>query len=1354
MDLGNSQSATPASESNSNPLRSDAATNPLDLFVVALGASAGGLEALEKFFDNMPADVGLAFVVVQHLSPDFKSLMNELLARHTKLTIHRVTDGIAIEPNSIYLIPPKKEMIVSEGKLLLTDKDPSQGLSLPIDTFLRSLATEYGRNAIAVILSGTGSDGSRGIRAIHEAGGLVIAQDEATANFDGMPRAAIDTGVVDVILPPSEMGSAIIDFMRGSPIEVVGADNFDPALADDGVREIFRLLHTSYGIDFSFYKPNTVARRVERRLQLSRVFDLGEYIQKLRADGEELNSLYKDLLIGVTRFFRDDGAFEQLEHEVIPQLLNRLPKDEELRVWVTGCATGEEAYSIAILIHEAMTARDKAPRVKIFATDVHQSSLEFASAGIYSEISLKGVSHPRLARYFARRGANYQVLPELRKLIVFAPHNVIKDAPFTKLDLVSCRNMLIYLQPHAQKKAISLFHFGLKPNGFLFLGPSESPGELTDEFDSIDRHWKIFRKRRDVRLATDFRLPMSPGLGRWRASAGIPITDSRGLPDVQLLRAYDVLLNQYVPPSLLVNDRRELIHAFAGAGKFLSVRDGRPTADILELVEPELRIALAGAIQRATKEKQPIVYGSVSLNALPDDEQLRLSVQPFTIQSTGEEYFLIAFESQSKRPTPKIAAADIDYEQAYGDRLAEVEDELRYTKENLQATIEEMETTNEELQATNEELVASNEELQSTNEELHSVNEELYTVNAEHQRKITELTELTDDMDNLLRSTEIGTIFLDRSLRIRKFTPQIYHAFQILPQDIGRSIETFAHNIAHEGLLAEVQKVVDTEQPFERDVQDHNGKWFLLRVLPYRSRGQVDGAVLTLVDIGGIKQTEDRLRRMSKVFMDGADPVIIEDLDGRIIDLNEEAVRAYGWSRKEMLGQPFSKFVPAEYVAHAESLRQRCRSGEPVRNVELVRQDRAGNDIPVLMTLSVLQNEQGRPIGIASLSKDILEQKKAERQARNAVIRRDEFLAMLSHELRNPLGAVLNAAELMSRIHLADASVASATEVVLRQSRQMSRLLDDLLDVSRVTQGKIEIRRRVLDLTQLIGDAIDAVRPEIEELRHELILNLPLEPLYIEGDPARILQIQENLLANAAKYTPAGGRIVVSAWQEHGQAIVSVQDNGQGIPPDMLTAIFELFVQGTKTLARTEGGMGIGLSLARVLVELHGGTLSVHSDGKNCGSTFTMRLPLTEKRPNVSSQDSAPRELTMRVLIIEDNEDSRGMLAKLLQLYGCEVSTAHDGLTGFDAINRLRPDVALVDIGLPGMDGYEIAQRVRSQLKGISTRLIAVTGYGRAEDRAAILAAGFDTHVVKPINPDELMRIIATKGDGAVHSSP
>ena len=487
---------------------------------------------------------------------------------------------------------------------------------------------------------------------------------------------------------------------------------------------------------------------------------------------------------------------------------------------------------------------------------------------------------------------------------------MVKDAPFTKLDLVCCRNLLIYLKPEAQNKALSLFHFGLRAGGFLFLGPSESPADLDEEFETVDRHWKMYRKRRDARLPANLRLPLSPGLERLRSVPATNHAALRAIPEVHLLKAYDVLLEDYVPASLLVDEHRKLVHSFTGAGKFLVVPDGRPPEDVLEYVDPEIKLALAGALQRAMKEKLPVAYGKINCGSVGEGQQLRLSVRPISIRSTGDDYYLITFESRKKEPLQVKVSDEIHLDGVSLDRINELEEELQYTKENLQSTVEEMETTNEELQATNEELVASNEELQSTNEELHSVNEELYTVNAEHQKKITELTELTDDMDNLLRSTEVGTIFVDRELTIRKLTPQIAHVFQLVPQDVGRTLNAFTHSIKHESLMDDVQRVIELEEAFELDVQDRHGTWYFLRILPYRSRERVDGAVLTLTDIDSIKRSEEQLRRLSKVFMDGADPIIIEDLEGQIVDLNQEAEQTYGWSREELIGKNISVLVP------------------------------------------------------------------------------------------------------------------------------------------------------------------------------------------------------------------------------------------------------------------------------------------------------------------------------------------------------------------------------------------------------------------------------------------------------------
>jgi two-component system CheB/CheR fusion protein len=727
---------------------------------------------------------------------------------------------------------------------------------------------------------------------------------------------------------------------------------------------------------------------------------------------------------------------------------------------------------------------------------------------------------------------------------------------------------------------------------------------------------------------------------------------------------------------------------------------------------------------------------------------LKVTVTPVKQRGFEAGYLLVSLEPLDGSETAPLSEREIDFGEASREQLRGLEDELRYTKENLQATIEELETSNEELQATNEELVASNEELQSTNEELHSVNEELYTVNAEYQRKIAELTELTDDMDNLLRSTEVGVMFLDGELCIRKFTPKIGEFFDLLPHDIGRRISTFAHNIAHDGLFDDVSRVLATREIVERQVRDKQGKYFLLRILPYRSKAAADGAVVTIIDISLLKEAEAGLRRMSKVFMDGADPIIVEDLQGRIVDLNAEAERAYGWKRHELLGRNIDILVPADQRPLSRALRQRCRNAEHVRNVEVVRCAKFGETSPVLLTLSLLSDESGSPAAIATIAKDIRVQKESEQEAREAVQRRDQFLAMLSHELRNPLAAVLNAVNVFAHGGADRARHEHACGVIQRQAGQMARLLDDLLDVSRVTQGKIGLRKETCELRSVVLHAVEEVRPLVSGRRHQLTVHVPEQPLYVSADPTRLLQILGNLLTNAAKYTPPGGRISLHVAPDADAVEIRVGDTGEGIPPNMLDAVFDLFVQSHSSLERAEGGMGVGLTLVRTLVEMHGGSVRAYSDGPGRGSEFVVRLPLTDERPpskldpNAAASESLTAPASLRVLLVEDNPDSREMLQSWLELDGYQVESADSGARGLEKLLANPPDVALVDIGLPELDGYEVARRVRASEVGRKVRLVAVTGYGRSEDHQAILDAGFDEHLVKPVDPRNLARAL------------
>jgi two-component system CheB/CheR fusion protein len=1342
-------------------------------YVVGIGASAGGLDALERFFEQVPRDAGMAYVVVQHLSPDFKSLMDELLARHTQLPILLVQNGMPVEPDHVYLIPPKKEMIISGGRLLLSERDRQQELTLPIDVFFRSLAQDCGARAVAIVLSGSGSDGSRGIRDVHEAGGLVMVQDLESAQFDGMPRTARDAGVAHWVLPPQEMPRVLLQHATSPLAGRAHPANGENAAEPEGLAAVYRMLQDEFGLDFTHYKPSTVTRRIERRLALTAANTIEEYVERLRQERDELDVLYRDLLIGVTHFFRDEPVFSALEQKVLPELLRRGPRDQPLRIWVAGCATGEEAYSLAILLQDLMLKHGERP-VKIFATDVHRGSLERAGRAIYGEEAVANVSPDRLARYFLRTGDSYQVVPDIRQMVVFAQHDVIKSPPFTRVDLITCRNLLIYLQPAAQQKVLSLFHFALNRGGVLCLGPSETVGPFGRDFESIDQNWRLYRKHSDVRIPVDARL--QPGLhGEARAVASLaslqPAAPRYSLS--QLLGTYDALLEEVMPPGLLVNDRGELIHAFSGASRFLKARDGRQGLEIGELVEGELKMVLAAGLKRALHEPSALVFKGVRIELAAEAGSYTVTIRRIRSRAGSESHLLISIDPQESIPRPPPPPeTEIDLDQVSREQLKVLEVELGHTKENLQAAIEKLEASNEELQASNEELQASNEELQSTNEELQSVNEELYTVNAEYQRKITELTELTNDMDNLLSSTEVGTIFLDSNLMIRKFTPQVAETFNLVPHDVGRPIETFAHKMDHPELVDDLKQVLTTSRPVERELRGVRGKSFFLRILPYRVKGAADGVVITLIDVSGLKAAEDALFHerylLNSLLLNVPDAIYFKDARGRFIRANQAMAARLGLTDPAEATGKTALEVPDQEAALALHREDEAvlRSGQ-AQHYRLEKRTRAdGSHEWDLVTRLPLKDADDRVVGIIVIFRNVTEQQRAEEKIQEAVRRRDQFLAMLSHELRNPLGAIVTATSMMKNQTPKNQTTKGQTstkaapadqapegpvadrllEVVDRQSQQMTRLLDDLLEASRVTQNKIDLKTRVIDLRTVIKDAAEAVRDQMKSRGIGFTEEIGSEPLAVEGDPARLQQIQVNLLHNAAKYTPRGGEVVLSATREENEALICVRDDGAGIAPDMLEPVFDLFVQSGRTLDRSGGGLGVGLTLVRSLVTMHGGTVSAHSEGEGRGSEFRVRLPLVAKAAEPEAVGVGPRRQVVdgaKIILVEDNEDSRELLCELLTGAGFECHSADSGVSGLALVDQIRPDIVILDVGLPGMDGFEIARRIRRDPRHADACLIALTGYGQAADRAAAKEAGFDEHLVKPVHCDQLLALLS-----------
>ncbi len=925
-----------------------------DVYVVGIGASAGGLEALETFFSRMPVSDRFVFVVIQHLSPDYKSLMAELLAKHTSMPIHQSEDGAEIRPGHVYLIPRKKNMTIYKRKLFLTEQE--HGLNLPIDIFLRSLAEDLGERAVGVILSGTGSDGTRGIRAIKEAGGLVIVQDGDDAKFDGMPRSAISTGIVDFVLPvgkiPEELGNFVSGHVR------ITADPSEARLGGpNSIAKIFMLIKRKTGVDLSFYKESTIYRRIERRMGINQIQDVPSYIELLESSPAEITTLYKEILIGVTKFFRDSEAFDVLTNEVIPRIFNHKEAGEPIRIWVAGCSTGEEAYSIAILFAEYAEEHHLRNDIKIFATDIDKDAIEHASYGVYPESIAADASEERLSRYFIHKGENYQIAPAIREMVVFAFHNIFKDPPFRNIDLISCRNLLIYLQPVLQKKVLSNFHFSLTTNGFLFLGSSETVGDLSKYFRTIDTRWKIFSftgeyKPRDLNLI--------PPENAWRERTETVDLRREVAPRQTRLSEpiYERLIEGFLPPGVIIGENRQVIHVFGNTEPYIKLPSGRIDLDVLKLARAEIAIPLGTAIQEAITADRDTGYADITIvNEQGAAETIQLSVRPLHAGRDGR-YFAVLFlpgnpVEASTQPVPSF-----NLEESVSRRIADLESELNYTKENLQATIEELETSNEELQATNEELLSSNEELQSTNEELQSVNEELITVNSEYQKKIEELSELNDDMDNLLSGTAFGTIFLDEDLTIRKYTAPVTDQINIIKTDIGRPFSDLSHNLIYHNLVEDITTVLSGGRSLELEVQNKGGYWFLVKLQPYRSEHEnTKGVVLSLIEITERKSAELALLRQHELLMRVLDSnptaIVMLDYRGRIIYANRHGENLLGYSRTALHSMRLEDPEFAAEIAVGESPLEKIRTDKlPIDDFRFLFRPGGNGNSPIEVAIS------------------------------------------------------------------------------------------------------------------------------------------------------------------------------------------------------------------------------------------------------------------------------------------------------------------------------------------------------------------------------------------------------------------
>jgi two-component system CheB/CheR fusion protein len=888
--------------------------------VVGLGGSAGSFTAFEKFFTHMPANSGMAFIIVMHLNANHKSNVAELIQNYTAMPVIEAGDGVTINPDHIYVIPPNKDMGMHNGRLLLLSPAMAKGYRMPIDYFFQSLAEDQWNKAVGIIFSGMGSDGETGMRMIKEKLGMAMVQDPDTAQYNSMPKSAISTNLIDYVVSPEEMPVKLIQYLRHpalseEPNEQVISDTRN----SNAFQKILMLLRSQTGHDFSLYKKNTITRRVDRRLAFHQLPDYSGYVMFLRENPHEINVLFNELLIGVTKFFRDAGAFEAVKAKLYP-LLRKKPDGEPIRVWIPGCSTGEEAYTIAMLLAEFLdTLKEKKhPKVQIFATDLDADSVEHARQGFYFENIAADVSKKRLDRFFSKKNNGYLAKKELREMIVFAQHNIIKDAPFTRLDLLSCRNLMIYLTTELQKKIIPVFHYSLNQNGLLLLGPAETVGGFTDMFQPVDGKWKLSQRKEGSSVSSrmiDFPFNISSqGTGLIRQDHHNPaLKKTSSLQDF----FYKVLLENYTPASVLLNEKGDILYINGKTGRFLELSPGEAVMNIYRMAREELKYALSNAIHQARAQKGIVTIQDIKLK---NGKQLSLvTIKVVYMEDMPmQDAVIVIFEDGGmvRKPDPKGKKGT-----THPAIIEEMEKELSYTKQQLHTTIEQMETSLEELKSTNEELQSTNEELQSTNEEslttkeeMQSLNEELMTINMQYQSKGEELTQLNNDMKNLLDSTETATIFLDNTLDILRFTPQVKKLFNVISSDVGRSITHIVSNFEHTELENDIRGVIENLRAKELTVKTKKGEWYHLRIMPYRTLDNfISGAVLTFNPISTLKELETRLeftQRSAKVLVDAHQfPAILLDERMHITIANSLFLKAFKLKEKEITGQALTQLV-------------------------------------------------------------------------------------------------------------------------------------------------------------------------------------------------------------------------------------------------------------------------------------------------------------------------------------------------------------------------------------------------------------------------------------------------------------
>ena len=1353
--------------------------------VVGIGASAGGLKVLLELFEHMPSDSGMAFVIILHLSPRHESSADHILQNVTRMPVLQVTQPVLIERNHLYVIPPAMDLSMKDGYLSLTKPTRKRGAQVAIDLFFRALADVHHTHAIGVVLSGSGADGSVGLSRIKEQGGITLAQLPEDAEYDSMPKSAIETGMVDIVLPVAEMPQKLVELgcnlerLHASIATRGEAEPLPERQGDDGsapqppqskaneqaLREILAVLRARTSHDFRHYKQATVLRRIERRMQVNAVRDMPSYAKLLHEQPEETSALLADMLIGVTNFFRDREAFEALEQEIVPALFAQKAKtgDAILRIWSAACASGEEAYSLAMLFSGYAEEHDIRTQIQLFATDIDDRALETGRSGRYPEAIVTDVPPTRLRRNFTKEQKHFRVRRELRERVLFARHDILRDPPFSRLDLISCRNLLIYLERDIQSEVLRMFHFALNPGGYLFLGNSESAEACGHLFIAVDKKNHIYRAR-DVGT-TLRRAPMTAVHGFARS---LPQVTTRSEPLMRNRKfsfadVHQRALEQYASPSVIVNRDSDIVHMSDRAGRFLRYVAGEPSLNITTLVHPELRVELRTALYQATQTGKSVEARRVRLERDGRPFYVNMVARPFSDRQAGNDYMLVIFD-EVEDCMDEIKAT----EGAKDSVLTQLEAELQQTKQQLQLTMEQSDTSteelrasNEELQAINEELRAATEELETSKEELQSINEELTTVNFELKTKVDETGKINDDLQNLISSTDIATLFVDREMRIKWFTPRLTDIFNVIDSDAGRSLFDITHRLDYSTLLEDATQAFEQLHLVEREIASVDGsKWYLARFVPYRTQDdRIQGAVLTFIDITDRRHAEERLRigeahtRLLAQSTKGY-AIITLDCDGLITSWNRGAESIFGHAQEDVIGQQVDLIYTPEDRAHGvpEDERERAlKDGQASDERWHLRKD--GSTFFCSGLVNPLVDNAGSVTGFAKIARDMTEQHRRANEQESrledmlaASTQKDQFFAVLSHELKHPLNLIQLNTDLIARSQAAiiSPSIGKRIQAIQSAVRSQSQIIDDLMDVSRIRTGKLRLNFAPVHYQGLLSSIETVFRPLVQADGVAFETSMPEQPLHVEADPTRLEQIVWNLLNNAWKFTKGGERICVQLERDGEWARLDVIDTGQGISADFLPKVFDMFGQADMQHAhRSKHGLGIGLALVKQLVEAHHGRIEAYSEGLSRGARFSVWLPLhlqTELQLGEQGQATQTGSLDgIEILLVDDSPEILETLRELLESEDARVTTVDGGAEAVAQAELQHFDVIVSDIGMPGMDGHQMMTAIRNGETNAQTPGIALTGYGTLRDVETAKAAGFNLHLRKPIDLQALI---------------